>query len=225
MKATRLAPLSERTRRRPRSGAAAWMFLLFLLALPLSACVSGMLDPGPPPPRLQLTPAMPARMMDKPLNRQVVVAMPVCGAEIDNDRIALIFSGREVRYLSDARWTGSVPVMVRGRIIEALEATGGLRGVSDELAGLLADARLLIDIRQFALHYSSEDAMPVAVLEANFRLLNLSSGKIMATRSVDLKVTAASKDRADLAKAMEKALGDALADIAPWVVGEMKKLR
>jgi ABC-type uncharacterized transport system, auxiliary component len=211
--------------RRPMRGNGVWMFLLLLLSLPLSSCVSAMLDPGPPPPRLQLAPAMPARMTDKPVNRQIVVASPVSGAEIDNDRIALIFSGREVRYLGDARWTGSVPVMVRGRLIEALEATGGLRGVSDELAGLVADVRLLTDIKQFALHYSSEDAVPVAALEAGFRLLNLNNGRIMASRSVDIKVPAAGKDRADLAKAMEKALSDTLADIAPWVVEEMRKMR
>ena len=65
------------------------LLVLCVLALGLSACAS-MLDPGPAPARLQLQPAMPGPMAGKPSGKQLVVAMPLAGRDIDTDSIALV---------------------------------------------------------------------------------------------------------------------------------------
>lgn len=194
-------------------------------ALLFSGCFAGVLDPGPPPARLALIPALPPPLPGQAIDKQLSVALPVCGGELDNDRIATVFADREVRYLADTRWTSSVPVLLRTTMIEALEAVGGLRGVGDELAGLAADARLLTDLRKFALYYETEGGAPVAVFEAGFRLLNLRNGKVMASLTVSEKAGAAGEERTALASAMEAALQRGLARLAPWVVEEMHKLK
>ena len=199
--------------------------VLLCMTLLLGACFGAILDPGPAPTRLALAPALPAPMAGAATDKQLVVAMPVCGSELDNDRIATVFAGREIRYLGDTRWTSSVPVLLRTTIIEALEATGGLRGVGDELAGLASDARLLTDLRKFALYYESENAAPVAAFEASFRLLNLRDGKVMASLTVSEKAGATGHEKADLARAMEAALQQALAKLAPWTLQEMRRLK
>jgi len=159
------------------------------------------------------------------LERQIVVAMPVAGRAIDADTIALVFHGREVRILADARWTGAVPYIVQRSLIAALESTNALSGVMDESAGIASDARLLSEIRQFSLHYADERTPPTAVFAATFRLLNLSNGRIMGMRDVDIRVPADGRDNAALARAMEIALGRGLAELAPWTIEEMRKLR
>lgn len=196
---------------------------LLCVCLLLPACVSNMLNPGPPPARLALAPALPAPLPGNVLDKQLVTALPVCGAELDTDRIATVFADREVRYLAGTRWTGSAPVLLKALLIEALEATGGLRGVGDEMSGLSADARLLTDLRKFALYYEREGAMPVALFEANFRLLNLRTGKVMASLAVSERVAVAGNGRGELAKAMETALQRSLQTLAPWVVEEMRR--
>lgn len=198
---------------------------LLCACLLLPSCVSGMLDPGPPPARLALAPAMPAPLPGKEMDKQLVTAMPVCGADLDTDRIATVFSGREVRYLAGARWTSSAPVLLKALLIEALEATGGLRGVGDEMTGLAADVRLLTDLRKFALYYEREGGVPVAVFEANFRLLNLRTGKVMGSLTVSEKAAAAGNGKEELAKAMETTLQQALQTLAPWVVEGVRKLQ
>jgi ABC-type uncharacterized transport system auxiliary subunit len=164
-------------------------------------------------------------MAQRPLNRQIIVAMPIAARALDADTIALIFHGREMRVLADARWAGTVPYMVQRSLIAALEASNAFSGVADESAGIASDVRLISDIRQFSLHYDAEGAVPAAVFAATFRLLNLSNGRIMNTRDVDIRVPAQARDNAALAQAMEAALGLGLAEVTPWVVEGVRSLR
>jgi cholesterol transport system auxiliary component len=187
----------------------------------LAGC-SAMLDPGPPPLRLGITPAMPARVEGHPLNRQLTVAEPVAGQELNSDNIVLIFRSREIRYLAGARWTSAVPFLVQRHLVEALEKANILRGVSSEIAGAAADARLLTDIKRFGLEYDSEHAVPTAVFDATFRLLRLSDGKIMGTRNVAVRTPATGKDNASLARAVEEAFAGALRETTFWVAERMR---
>lgn len=195
--------------------------VLVCCLLGLNACAS-ILNPGPPPLRLQLSPPMPGSMMDKPLDRQLVVATPVAGRDVDSDAISLVFSGREVRILAGARWTGTVPHLVQRHLIFALESANALAGVADETAGLAPDARLLSEIRQFSLHYAEEGAIPVAAFAATFRLVGFSTGRVMGVRSVEIRAPAEGRDPSALARAMESALGRGLEQIVPWVVQTMR---
>ena len=147
--------------------------------------------------------------------------MPLAGADIDTDSIALVFNNREVRYLAGARWTSTVPNLLQRALLDALSATNSLRGVTDESAGITADAKLLCDLRQFSLHYADPKGTPTAVVTANFRLLNLSTGSIMGMRSVNVTVPASGRDNAALVAACETALSRCLAEVAPWVVHTM----
>lgn len=222
---TMLRILCVTARGRVWAGTRRMALVSLLCALLLPACVGNALNPGPPPTRLALTPALPGALPGAPVDKQLVVAVPVSGSELDNDRIALVFSGREVRYFAQARWTGSVPGLLRTRIIEALESTGSLRGIGDEMAGLSADARLLTDLRKFALYYENENGAPVAVIEASFRLLNLRDGKVAGALTVAERVAAADNGETALAGAMEEAMKKCLDTLAPWVVGEMRRLK
>ena len=215
-------PSSGRGRRALASLCA--LILLCLLTAGLSGC-GKLLDPGPPPTRIQLSPAMPGKVGGKALDKQLVVALPLAGRDIDTDGIALVFNGREVRYLAGMRWTSAVPQLVQRNLIDALEATGGLRGVADETAGISANAKLLCQIKQFSLHYADANSAPTATFTASFRILNLANGTVVATKVVDVSTGAGGKDDAALVRAAETVLGKALAEAAPWVVQEMRNIR
>jgi cholesterol transport system auxiliary component len=194
--------------------------LLIVLIASLAACAA-VLDPGPAPARLRLAPAMPGKIPGRPLNKQLVVALPLAERDIDTDAIALVFNGREVRYLAGLRWTSPPPHILQRAIIDALTGAGGLRGVADETAGMAADAKLLCDLRQFSLHYPDTGEAPVAVLALSLRLLNLSDGAVMAMRSTEIRVPCAASDAAALAGACENALSRCLAEITPWIAQVM----
>jgi ABC-type uncharacterized transport system auxiliary subunit len=194
---------------------------LLLALLCLTACLPK-LDPGPPPAKIRLAPKFPGVYAGKPIKRQIVVSLPNVAGDLDNDRIALVFHEREVRYLGGLRWAGNLAPMLQDYCIAALESTQALAGVGDEMTGLSARTRLLTDVRQFGLAYDSETALPSARFTATFRLLHLSDARIAATRTVDISVPAASRDNPALVEAMEKALQEGLAEMTGWVIENMR---
>mgnify|MGYP003623621935 FL=1 len=113
-----------------RAGSAVPACVLLLILSGLFGCLPK-LDPGPPPERLLLKPAMPEPLFMTPLKKQLVVSTPTAASDIDNDRIALVYNGREVRYLSGARWSGSLVPLAQRLVIEALESSKAFAGVGD----------------------------------------------------------------------------------------------
>jgi cholesterol transport system auxiliary component len=195
-------------------------FFPLLAVLLLSAC-GGILNPGPPPARIQLNPDMPGKAAFQ-INKQLVVAMPQAEGDADSESIDLLFQGRELRHLAGARWISPAPRMIQRSVIEAIQASGGLSGVADEFAGISARARLLCDLRRFCLRYGPETAPPAAWFQATLRLVDQSNGRLLGTTSLDISVPAASNDTSALIQAMESALQEALAGITAWTLERMR---
>jgi ABC-type uncharacterized transport system auxiliary subunit len=149
---------------------------------------------------------------------QLVVARPTAGNEISSDAIAVSFPNREIRYLSATFWTADVPFLVQRFMLEALDASGGLRGVGDDTMGLAADLRLLIDIREFGLRCLEDGTPSQGVFAAHVRLLDLRNGKILGSLNVEEKTAAGDGDNSALALACEGALSQGLARCVAWVL-------
>lgn len=212
-------------RRRPAMTGRRWPALTLLAALLLLCTACALMSPGPPPSRLQLHPALPAPLAAAPAQKQVVVAMPSAGRELESDAIALVFNGREVRHLAGARWTGTVPSILQRFFVEALESSRAAAGVSDDVTGMVANARLISDIKAFGLEYANEKGPPRARFSATFRLLDLYSGKMLAVHSIDNSLPASGNDAAALAGACEKVLEKSLAELAAWTGDELRRAK
>jgi cholesterol transport system auxiliary component len=200
------------------SPSASTLLLLLLVAAFCLAGCGGLLNSGPAPTRLLLKPALPPHTTGRPVNKQLVVAAPTSGNIPAGDGITVVFRNREIRMLADARWTAEAPLLIQRSLVDALEATGGLRGVGDDTEGLQADVRLLTDIREFGLRWGEDDTPPVGVFAAVFRLLDLRNGRISASLHVEATTPAAGKNNTDLAVACETALSKGLAQCAAWVL-------
>lgn len=200
------------------------LLLLLLFCVFCASCAS-IISPGPPPSRLQLHPALPGPLDAAPVRKQVIVATPSAGRELETDAIALIFNGREVRHLAGARWTEAVPRLLQRFFVESLESSRAVTGVSDDVTGIVANARLLSDIKTFGLEYASENSPPRARFAAVFRLLDLYSGKILAVKVIEHSVPASGSDPVCLAAACEKALQQALAELAAWTANELRRVK
>ncbi|MDR2605285.1 MAG: ABC-type transport auxiliary lipoprotein family protein [Desulfovibrio sp.] len=209
MNAHRKAPVS--------SSALSPLIFLLIPAFCLAGCGS-LLNSGPAPTRLLLKPTLPHHTPGRTVNKQLVAAAPTSGNIPAGDGITVVFRNREIRMLAAARWTSEVPLLIQRSLVDALEATGGLRGVGDDTMGLQADVRLLTDIREFGLRWGEDDALPVGVFAAVFRLLDLRTGRISESLHVETTAPAAGKSNTDLALACEAALGKGLAQCAAWVL-------
>ncbi len=199
--------------------------LLLTLLMLLTASVTGcsVLDPGPAPSLLQLNPTMPAPLAAAPLHKgQMVVAMPVAGRDLDTDGIALIFQGREVRYLAGSRWANSVPQLLQRNIIDALTSSNAFSGVSGESAGIAATMKLLSEVRRFNLRYADSTSPPTAEVVLALQILDLNTGRIIAAKNLQANVPATGTDNIALATAAEVALSHILGETVTWVATTTK---
>jgi cholesterol transport system auxiliary component len=194
--------------------------IILMARLMLLFCLAGCaaLSPGSAPRIFQLRPTLPPALVSTPgaKNGQIIVALPTAARLLDSDHVALLFHGREIRRLADARWDSSVPRMTQRGLIDSLEASGAFRGVADESAGIIANLKLLSEVRAFWLRYENETAPPTAEVCLSAQLLNLADGKIVASQTFQTAAPANGPDAPALAAACETALSRVLADIAFW---------
>lgn len=194
---------------------------LLLLALSLGGCFPR-LDPGPAPAHMRLNPAMPGHIDGKRVKQQITVALPQLAEDIDNDRIAVVVQGREIRHFSGARWSSGLGGVMNDSFARALESTGAFEGVGGEMDGLAARYRLNSDVSLFALEYQSETSLPEARFSASFRLMDAHEAQVIAAKQIELSVPATGSDAASLVAALEKALEQGLAEMCRWVVLNVK---
>ena len=91
------------------------------------------------------------------------------------------------------------------------------QGDTDNLAGVLGDYKLVMDLRRFEADYAG-NALPSAVVEVNAKLVNNRDQRVVASRTFLQQKPAGSVDVSQVATAFEQSLEAATADIAGWVL-------
>lgn len=191
--------------------------LLLLTATALSgAGCARVLDPGPAPQRILLSPDMPrtdaAPRSAAPV--QLAVSLPETTRALDTDHIA-IQQGRTLSYLPDVRWSSHLPQMLQRHIIDALDSGIRVGTVSAESAGVFPDMRLVVDIQQFA---ARTDGPETSVdIRLRLQMLDVRKGRIIASQSVETRIPLANDRRATLLDGFESALSGILDKTARWV--------
>lgn len=193
------------------------LLLGVLLFIPALAGCGKFLDPGPPLPQVLLNPELPGPTASAAMPLQVLVARPEAGSDINTDRIAALFDGLKVKYLSNARWASPVPGMVQRLMVDSLEASKCFSGVGDEASGLTSQLRLSMDIKRFYLRYDA-GAKPVVDIAVTLRLVNLQTGNSLGFTRVETAQAAQSEDLRDLVDAFNVATGRVLKQSSAWVL-------
>ncbi len=199
------------------------VLLLFLLPA-LSGC-GKFLDPGPAPARIHLFPAMPEPSAAPAIDKQLIIDPPSSGLDIDTDSIALLFNGREVKYLSGYRWTSRAPAVFQRALVDALMANNSLRGVNTESSALSADARLVTDIKRFHLNYTDKNQPPTAEIDIVMQIINQKDGSVIDSKALQATTRAAGNETQQLMDAFESTLSKILSAAVPWIEQNMRGLR
>lgn len=191
--------------------------ILLLAASTISgAGCARVLDPGPAPQRILLSPDMPRTdATPRPAAPvQLAVSLPETTRSLDTDHIAIL-QGRELSYLPNVRWGSHVPQMLQRHIIDALDAGTRIGTVSAESAGVFPDVRLMVDIQQFA---ARTEARETGVdIRLRLQMLDVRKGRIIASQNVEAYVPLADDRRATLLDGFEAALSGILEKTARWV--------
>ena len=155
-----------------------------------------------------------------PLPWQVVVQPPLASLSLDTNRIAVLTSPHEVKYLQGVRWNDNTPLIVQDALLDALEATGRFAAVGRPESGLHTDYALVCELRDFSADlYSS--GRPVTHIRMTLQLVKQPVGNIAASRSFEMETPAEGRSAMAIVKAFDQGLHGLLPDVTDWVAASL----
>ncbi|HKB96900.1 MAG TPA: ABC-type transport auxiliary lipoprotein family protein [Rhizomicrobium sp.] len=195
------------------------LFLIGASALTLSACGGNLLGLGPPEagPIYPVRPVFPAGSGEK-VGWALAILRPDVAAGLDSERIALTQSDGTMDFFARASYPDRVPPMVQQALLDGFEASGRIDAVAPEQAALHADYNLVIDVKDFAAHYSQQDGIPGVTVSITAKMTTAHGRVIVSSFSTAQTGTASINSAAAVAQALQKALGAAVAAIVNWAL-------
>ncbi|TNC16318.1 ABC transporter [Methylobacterium terricola] len=191
----------------PRSGLLVPGLVAAGLALLLGACGSGAV-----PTTFDLT-ALPGAARGGAARRSIVVAEPVGLQPFEADRIIVREPGGAVSYLGGGQWADRLPRLVQTRIIQSLENANRLKSVSRPSDKVAADTVLITDLRAFDINAGTREA----VVDLSAKLVQESSGTVVAARVFQARVPVAEVNAPVAANGLDRALSTVLVDLVRWI--------
>ncbi len=193
--------------------------LVMLFALggcSLSGAVKGALSSGDPSKTFDLVLDRSLISRAGRLDTQLVVQVPTAVRALAGDNILVKPSPNVVTYYGGAVWGDRLPKLLQARIVEAIQATGRFRDVSDGSDRISGDVTLSSTIEAFQVDVVGERGAANVVFFA--KLIHVASGKVYASRSFKATVSAPSREVEAGVDALNEAMNIVLRDMSRWVV-------
>ncbi|MBF9036429.1 hypothetical protein HKCCE2091_19500 [Rhodobacterales bacterium HKCCE2091] len=155
-----------------------------------------------------------------PLQREVVVGLPVASGTIDTDRIMIRPDPYQAQYLPGARWGEEAPKMVQTLMVRSLSATGGLLYVGRDPLSSYGDYSIVTDLVDFQAE-ASGDEPPLVRIAMTVRILRERDVVVFASRNFAAEAVAAGTDADEVVAAFDAAMSEILAEFTPWAMARL----
>jgi cholesterol transport system auxiliary component len=147
----------------------------------------------------------------KPAPWQLVVYEPTATSALDTSRLMVRPQADQVSYYKGIAWSDRLPRLVQTRMIETFQNSGAVKAVSNS-TGQYA---LATELRSFQIDVTSGRA--AAEIDIFAKLVNVSTGRVVATKGFSARVPAASDAPGDAIAALNQAFTEVLQDTTAWV--------
>jgi phospholipid/cholesterol/gamma-HCH transport system substrate-binding protein len=141
---------------------------------------------------------------------QIVVPESSALSSLDSEKIATVSASGELSAVPDGQWSDAVTRIVQAAVIRGLEDSHAFAGVSRPLDDLIADFRLVVDVRKFQI-----GAAQAAEVEIGSKIID-SKGSIIAAQVFRGSAPLTGTDAASAAAAIDRAFGKAGPDLVTW---------
>ncbi|MEO8160374.1 MAG: ABC-type transport auxiliary lipoprotein family protein [Arenimonas sp.] len=192
--------------------------VLVLLAPALLLVACGVLPKREPTAIFEPARAAPVQHPDWPTaNWSLLVAKPVGGGMLDNDRIVVRPAAGELTVYKATAWADPTPELVQNALLRRFEDSGKILSVSRPGAGVRGEFQLQTDVRAFESVYTAPNRPEVQV-EIYARLVHTADGEVVAARSFRETQTPSGEEIGSVVDAFSAALGRATDQIAGWTL-------
>ncbi len=150
----------------------------------------------------------------------IAVSRPRSPLSLDTDRIAVTTPGLGFDYLADARWADPAPQMLQALLVNALTRDARFAAVVAAPSRVPTDLMLDVEIGRFEAAYANVDAPPTVMVEFGVNLVDVRSGRRLASFRVAATAAAESNRRASVVAAFEQATDQALREAASRIAAD-----
>jgi len=147
----------------------------------------------------------------KPAPWQLMVHEPTATNALDTSRLMVRPKADQVSYYKGIAWSDRLPRLVQVRMIETFQNSGAVKAVSPS-SGQYA---LATELRAFNIDVTSGRA--AAEIDMFAKLVNTSTGRVVATKGFSARVQAKSDSPGDAIAALNQAFTEVLQDTTTWV--------
>lgn len=152
----------------------------------------------------------------KPLDIAMRVSRPVSPSRLAGNRIAVLPGDNLFSVYKGVRWSDSVPVLLRNRLIEGFRHDGRVASISSEEQSLHADIELNSELLAFQSEYHGE--LPEVTIRLAVQLVHTGTRRVIARHVFEVRQPAAGSGVAEVVKTFGRA-GDALSvQVVDWSV-------
>jgi phospholipid/cholesterol/gamma-HCH transport system substrate-binding protein len=144
---------------------------------------------------------------------QLVVTLPTSLVSLDTQRFLVRSGDSETLAFDAAKWSDSIPALIRAKVIQGFENAGYLHTGGDT-QGLAADRQLLIDIRSFAILSGTAS---VAEIAFSAKILS-ADGQVIDGRIFRASAPVSAMQAEAAAAALDQAFGTAARELIPWAM-------
>lgn len=148
---------------------------------------------------------------------QLGIAQPDAIGSEDGLRILVEPVPGQLEVYAGARWAARPSDQLAATLLHALDGSGRITGAGMSGSGLLADYRVLGELRRFRAEYAGQ-ALPSAHLEVTLKLLRLRDQRVIAVQSFDYREPATDSALPAVNAAFERALAHFGSDAGLWVL-------
>lgn len=164
-----------------------------------------------PDPRAVIDPAVPAAAW------QLSLGPPIAARAIDSFRIAVRPSPEELQVYRGAGWAKTPTDMLQDALLRALEDSGKIPSVARQGSGVVADYKLILDLRRFEADYAG-NALPAATIEFNAKLIHGREQQIVASRTFHQAQPAQGTEVPVVVNAFSRSLEQVTRELAEWIL-------
>lgn len=147
----------------------------------------------------------------------LLVATPEAAGALATDRILIKPDAQSITYLSDARWSDTLPLVVQALLIRSISGTGRIGYVGRSDGGPVPDTALLVRVDAFQVGVVAEKQFEVAV-DISLTLINDQNQRVIASRVFEQKARAADDSATSIVAAFQDVLNVLLPGMADWVL-------
>ncbi len=140
-----------------------------------------------------------------------MVYEPTAVHALETDRLMVRPQADQVSYYKGIAWSDRLPRLVQARMIETFQNSGAVKAVS------ATDRPIRARHRSARLPDRRVERQGLAEIEIFAKLVNTSTGKVMATKGFSARVPATTDSPTDAIAALNQAFTEVLQDTTTWV--------